>query len=168
MPEDIKALIEPVFAHRLLLAPDAAMRGVTAAEVLRDGRRVGAGPGARPPRPGAERVRITARGYGLLVRRRRCCSAPASASATRSWPRSAAPASSRSPGALGVRGLATAARPSHARVDPDRVMRGEPSQVRLTIANASRLFGASLVAQDRLRPGVPRCRCRWCGCGPAA
>ena len=35
VPEDLKALIEPVFAHRLLLAPDAAMRGVTAAEVLR-------------------------------------------------------------------------------------------------------------------------------------
>jgi MoxR-like ATPase len=35
VPEDVKALIEPVFAHRLLLAPDAAMRGVTPAEVLR-------------------------------------------------------------------------------------------------------------------------------------
>jgi MoxR-like ATPase len=35
VPEDVKALIEPVFAHRLLLAPDAAMRGVTASEVLR-------------------------------------------------------------------------------------------------------------------------------------
>lgn len=35
IPEDVKALIEPVFAHRLLLAPDAAMRGVRAAEVLR-------------------------------------------------------------------------------------------------------------------------------------
>jgi MoxR-like ATPase len=34
VPEDIKALIEPVYAHRLLLAPDAAMRGVTAADVL--------------------------------------------------------------------------------------------------------------------------------------
>jgi len=35
IPEDIKALVEPVFAHRILLAPDAAMRGVTASEVLR-------------------------------------------------------------------------------------------------------------------------------------
>jgi MoxR-like ATPase len=34
LPEDMKALIEPVFAHRLLLAPDASMRGVTPAEVL--------------------------------------------------------------------------------------------------------------------------------------
>jgi uncharacterized protein (DUF58 family) len=32
---------------------------------------------------------------------------------------------------------------------PDRVMRGEPSRVRLEIGNASRLFGASLVARDR-------------------
>jgi len=35
VPEDMKALIEPVFAHRLLLAPDAVMRGVTPTEVLR-------------------------------------------------------------------------------------------------------------------------------------
>jgi MoxR-like ATPase len=35
IPEDVKNLIEPVFAHRLLLAPDAAMRGVTPGEVLR-------------------------------------------------------------------------------------------------------------------------------------
>jgi MoxR-like ATPase len=34
IPEDLKSLIEPVFAHRLLLAPDAAMRGVTPADVL--------------------------------------------------------------------------------------------------------------------------------------
>ncbi len=34
MPEDLKALAEPVFAHRLLLSPDAQVRGVTAAEVL--------------------------------------------------------------------------------------------------------------------------------------
>lgn len=38
-------------------------------------------------------------------------------------------------------------------VDPDRVMRGEPSRVYLRIANASRLFGTSLVGRDRLRPG---------------
>src|SRR6476646_4944278 len=37
--------------------------------------------------------------------------------------------------------------------EPDRLMRGESSQVRLEISNASRYFGASLVALDRLRPG---------------
>lgn len=37
--------------------------------------------------------------------------------------------------------------------DPDRVTRGEPSAVTLGIANASRFFGASLVARDRVRPG---------------
>jgi len=37
-------------------------------------------------------------------------------------------------------------------VDPDRVMRGELSRVTLNIRNASRFFGASLVARDRLRP----------------
>ncbi|WFE28023.1 MoxR family ATPase [Solwaraspora sp. WMMD791] len=34
LPEDLKALVEPVFAHRLLLTADAQLRGVTAAEVL--------------------------------------------------------------------------------------------------------------------------------------
>ncbi|MFB9238723.1 AAA family ATPase [Plantactinospora siamensis] len=34
MPEDLKRLTEPVFAHRILLTPDAQMRGVTAAQVL--------------------------------------------------------------------------------------------------------------------------------------
>jgi MoxR-like ATPase len=36
LPEDVKALVEPVFGHRILLAPDAQLRGVTAADVLRD------------------------------------------------------------------------------------------------------------------------------------
>ncbi len=52
--------------------------------------------------------------------------------------------------------------------DPDRLMRGEASQVTLHIANASRFFGASLVARDRMgvlgRPGgsvpVPLVRLR--------
>jgi MoxR-like ATPase len=34
LPEDLKALAEPVFAHRLLLAPDAQVRGVAAASVV--------------------------------------------------------------------------------------------------------------------------------------
>jgi MoxR-like ATPase len=34
LPEDIKILAEPVFAHRLLLAPDAQVRGVAAASVV--------------------------------------------------------------------------------------------------------------------------------------
>jgi MoxR-like ATPase len=29
-------LLEPVFAHRILLTPDAQLRGVTASEVLRE------------------------------------------------------------------------------------------------------------------------------------
>jgi MoxR-like ATPase len=36
LPEDMKALVEPVFAHRILLSPDAQLRGVAAADVLRD------------------------------------------------------------------------------------------------------------------------------------
>jgi MoxR-like ATPase len=34
VPEDIKALVEPVYAHRLVLSPDAQVRGVTAAEII--------------------------------------------------------------------------------------------------------------------------------------
>jgi len=36
LPEDLKTLVEPVFAHRILLTPDAQLRGVTPSEVLRD------------------------------------------------------------------------------------------------------------------------------------
>ncbi|AVT29646.1 ATPase [Plantactinospora sp. BC1] len=36
LPEDLKTLAEPVFAHRILLSPDAQVRGVTATEVLRE------------------------------------------------------------------------------------------------------------------------------------
>jgi MoxR-like ATPase len=36
LPEDLKTLVGPVFAHRVLLSPDAQLRGVTAAEVLDD------------------------------------------------------------------------------------------------------------------------------------
>jgi MoxR-like ATPase len=36
LPEDLKTLIGPVFAHRVLLTPDAQLRGVTADEVLDD------------------------------------------------------------------------------------------------------------------------------------
>jgi MoxR-like ATPase len=36
LPEDFKTLVGPVFAHRVLLSPDAQLRGVTAAEVLDD------------------------------------------------------------------------------------------------------------------------------------
>ena len=36
LPEDLKALTEPVFTHRILLTPDAQVRGLTATEVLRE------------------------------------------------------------------------------------------------------------------------------------
>jgi MoxR-like ATPase len=36
VPEDVKALVNPVFAHRILLSPDAQLRGVTADDVLAD------------------------------------------------------------------------------------------------------------------------------------
>jgi MoxR-like ATPase len=36
LPEDLKALLAPVFAHRILLSADAQLRGVTATDVLRD------------------------------------------------------------------------------------------------------------------------------------
>jgi MoxR-like ATPase len=36
LPEDLKTLVAPVFAHRVLLSPDAQLRGVTPAEILDD------------------------------------------------------------------------------------------------------------------------------------
>ncbi|GAA2701296.1 MULTISPECIES: AAA family ATPase [Actinoplanes] len=36
LPEDLKTLVEPVFAHRVLLSADAQLRGVTAGDVLAD------------------------------------------------------------------------------------------------------------------------------------
>ena len=36
LPEDLKTLVRPVFAHRVLLSPDAQLRGATATEVLDD------------------------------------------------------------------------------------------------------------------------------------
>ncbi|MEV8512600.1 MoxR family ATPase [Dactylosporangium sp. NPDC051484] len=36
VPEDVKALAEPVFAHRLVLSPDAQVRGVAQAHVVRE------------------------------------------------------------------------------------------------------------------------------------
>ena len=36
LPEDVKALVGPVFAHRILLTPEAQIRGVTARDVLAD------------------------------------------------------------------------------------------------------------------------------------
>ena len=48
--------------------------------------------------------------------------------------------------------------------DPDRVMRGDACRVTLEVSNASRIFGTSLVARDRVRPGgtvaVPLVRLR--------
>ncbi|MER7007320.1 MoxR family ATPase [Dactylosporangium sp. NPDC000555] len=36
VPEDVKVLAEPVFAHRLVLSPDAQVRGVAPADVVRE------------------------------------------------------------------------------------------------------------------------------------
>jgi MoxR-like ATPase len=33
-PEDVKALLQPILAHRLLLTPDAQLRGETVDDVL--------------------------------------------------------------------------------------------------------------------------------------
>ena len=125
LPEDLKALVEPVFAHRLLLSPDAQLRGVTAAEVLRDAVRVGAGAAARP---GLTRVTASPHaGSALLAAGAAAARPPASGSATPSWPCSARPRSSRVLLAVGVRRVAAAAARRPAVADPDRVARGEPS-----------------------------------------
>ena len=158
-------------AHRAgLRAPAAARPG------RRDARRhAGRGAAHRrssrcaAPSPAASpglTVRLTARGYGLLVAGVAAAGAPASASATRSWPRSAAPASSRWP----ARSAFVAWRPRltvDRAVDPDRVTRGEPSQVTLEHRQRQPVLRRQ---PRRPRPVCARaaaCRYRWSGCGPA-
>jgi MoxR-like ATPase len=51
LPEDLKTLVGPVFAHRVLLSADAQLRGVTADEVLDDAVR-----SVPVPLPDAQRV----------------------------------------------------------------------------------------------------------------
>ncbi|HVX17105.1 MAG TPA: MoxR family ATPase [Acidimicrobiales bacterium] len=49
IPDDIKALAEPVIAHRLVLAPEAELRGITAADVVHDALTGVPVPAARQP-----------------------------------------------------------------------------------------------------------------------
>ncbi len=34
IPDDVKELVEPVLAHRVIVAPDAQVQGITAADVM--------------------------------------------------------------------------------------------------------------------------------------
>jgi MoxR-like ATPase len=36
VPDDLKALAEPVLAHRLLVTPEGQLQGITAADVLNE------------------------------------------------------------------------------------------------------------------------------------
>lgn len=155
MPEDLKALAEPVFAHRLLLTSDAQVRGVTpprccARRSPRCRCRCRRG---RSPRPGfrAEAGRtdvgITARGAGLLV---------AAVVLLVVGFRFAYPEltllGAAGAVAVGYALLVALWRPRlevtrHA--DPDRVARGEPARMVLTVRNAGRLRAANLLAEDR-------------------
>jgi uncharacterized protein (DUF58 family) len=97
-------------------------------------------------------MRITTRGYGLVV-------AGVLLLAGGFWfgyPELAALGAAAVVAVLGALGfVAWRPRLTVSRVvDPDRVMRGEHSRVTLQVANASRFFGASLVARDRLTPRV--------------
>jgi uncharacterized protein (DUF58 family) len=93
-------------------------------------------------------MRITTRGYGLLA-----AGVLLLAAGFRfGYPELAALGAAAIVAVLGALGF-VAWRPRLTvtrTVDPDRVMRGEPSRVTLHVANASRFFGASLVARDRL------------------
>jgi MoxR-like ATPase len=51
LPEDMKTLVGPVFAHRVLLSPEAQLRGATATEVLDDAVR-----SVQVPLPDGQRV----------------------------------------------------------------------------------------------------------------
>ncbi len=89
VPEDLKSLVQPVFAHRLLLAPDAAMRGdhLRPRCCGRSSRRCRRR--HRPP-PGPDRCG-SPRAATVCWSPAYCCWRPDSGSATRSWRRWAAP-----------------------------------------------------------------------------
>ncbi|MGQ9547458.1 MAG: AAA family ATPase [Roseiflexus sp.] len=50
IPDDVKALAEPVLAHRLIISPSARIRSISAAEVIQDVLKAVAVPGARAGR----------------------------------------------------------------------------------------------------------------------
>ena len=172
VPEDVKALIEPVFAHRLLLAPDAAMRGVTAvggaADRGRGGRR--AGPDRRAGLTATDRrCGSPTRGYGLLA----AGVLLLGAGFWFGYPELAALGAAAVVAVLGALGF-VAWRPRltvapGGRPGPGHARRAQPGHPE--VANASRFFGASLVARDRLqarrRRVAARCPYRWSGCGRA-
>ena len=167
LPEDLKTLVEPVFAHRLLLSPDAQLRGVTAGRGAARGRRsvpvpLPVGPARRRGVTEWRAAMTDHRPRHRPARRRpRCCSAPASRSGTPIWPCSAPPPlvavgwSRLASAALAARGSA-----STGVADPDRVTRGEPARMTLTVRNTSRLRAAT--------PGRPRPVRADAGAGAAA
>jgi MoxR-like ATPase len=48
LPDDLKALAEPVLAHRLLVTPEAQLQGITAADCLAEVVRVVPVPSSKP------------------------------------------------------------------------------------------------------------------------
>ncbi|GAA1898149.1 hypothetical protein GCM10009687_79580 [Asanoa iriomotensis] len=107
LPEDLKALLGPVFAHRILLTPDAQLRGTSAEEVLADAMRTvpvplpggGGGPAGGPS--GGSRSAANARASGRAAGSASptAYGAPAQTNGTAHLPRSAEGASSHANGA---------------------------------------------------------------------
>ena len=167
LPEDLKTLVEPVFAHRVLLSPDAQLRGVTAGRGAARRGRVGAGAAARPPtRQPRDRLRITARGYGLLAAGASLLLGvgfrfgyPELAAARRG--RGGRGGCARSATRAGGRGWRSTGSPT-----PTGWPAASRPRMTLTVRNTGRLRAASLVAARPVRR-PRRCRCRCCGCAPA-
>ena len=139
VPDDIKALAEPVLAHRLALTPEAQLQGIDAGR--RPRRRPGRGAGAhRPDREPAASGVLTPTGAGAWPRRpaalvvgRPACSASSSCS-------SSAPAAvALVVGAVALRAPHAASRLDVAReLHPPRVHAGAPSRVELRVAQPRR------------------------------
>ena len=67
VPDDVKALAEPVLAHRLLVTPEAQLQGVTPADALGEVAAVGARPERSRPAQALARCGADPPGAGCAV-----------------------------------------------------------------------------------------------------
>ena len=145
VPDDLKALAEPVLAHRLLVTPEAQLQGITAADALAEVLRAVPVPAGKVAVSAAVLTRqgwLVGLGAVALLRRRPAPRARSSCSSSAWWPpRSLVgcrrPRRHRAPRARGRAGRAPRPRPRRHR-QPGRAHRPQPRRHRHAGAAAAR------------------------------